>query len=190
MNKRKEKKIETRKNILIVAERIFSERGFLAPSTADIAKAAEISHGSLFAHFQKRDDLIAAVLDETTLKIAKRLHELAERSPSLEEVLLAHLKGISEYENIYRWLVIEGPLLPDYARASTLGIQSAISKYILDAYERDHPEKNYLPGSFLFNSWLGLIHHYLINRDLFTTSDSVFKDKKEFLVNSFIRMIF
>jgi AcrR family transcriptional regulator len=189
MNKRNEQKIKTRKTILMVAEKIFSERGFLAPSTAEIAKAAEISHGALFAHFPKRDDLIAAVLNETTLNIAKRLHKLAEKSPSLKEVLLAHLQGISEDENIYRWLIIEGPLLPAFARASMLGIQSAISKSVLEAYKRELLDNEKIKGNFLFNSWLGLIHHYLINRDLFTTADSIYNEKKDFLVNSFIKMI-
>jgi hypothetical protein len=70
---------------------------------------------------------------------------------------------------------MEGPLLPSYARATLLGIQSAISAHLALAAEREMEtgEIRSMPVPLLFNTWLGLIHHHLSNRELFAPGESV-----------------
>jgi hypothetical protein len=41
----------------------------------------------------------------------------------------------------------------------------------------------------LFNTWIGLVHHYLVNRDLFATGDSVIAEKGDLLVNHFMSLV-
>jgi len=46
-----------------------------------------------------------------------------------------------------------------------------------------------MPRHLLFNTWIGLVHHYLANRDLFTDGPSVIAAKKEELVNHFLALV-
>jgi hypothetical protein len=51
-------------------------------------------------------------------------------------------------------------------------MQSAAATHILTAAEADVQTGRVrpMPAHLLFNTWLGLIHHYVANRDLFAAS--------------------
>jgi formate/nitrite transporter FocA (FNT family) len=70
-------------------------------------------------------------------------------------------------------------------------IQSAISFHIGIAAKIEE-QKGYLktmPIDFLFNTWLGLIHYYLTNSDLFTENKSLLRAYQEKLINNYINLI-
>lgn len=66
---------ETRRNIMDAAERQFAERGFAATATAEIAKAAKVTEGALFHHFQNKRELFRAVVK----KVQDEFHDEIER---------------------------------------------------------------------------------------------------------------
>jgi hypothetical protein len=41
----------------------------------------------------------------------------------------------------------------------------------------------------LFNTWIGLVHHYLVNRDVFATGASVIAEQRETLVDHFMTLV-
>ncbi|MFK3649862.1 TetR/AcrR family transcriptional regulator [Lysobacter enzymogenes] len=53
---------ENRRRILDEAGRLFRARGFDAVSVAEVMKAAGLTHGAFYGHFQSKDDLIAQTL--------------------------------------------------------------------------------------------------------------------------------
>jgi len=54
---------ERRLQILAVAVRLFSERGFRGTTTREIAQAAGVSEAMVFRHFATKEELYAAILD-------------------------------------------------------------------------------------------------------------------------------
>lgn len=54
---------ERRLQIVGVAMRLFSERGFRGTTTKEIAQAAGVSEAIIFRHFATKDDLYTAILD-------------------------------------------------------------------------------------------------------------------------------
>jgi AcrR family transcriptional regulator len=54
---------ERRLQILTVAVRLFSERGFRGTTTKEIAQAASVSEAMVFRHFATKEELYAAILD-------------------------------------------------------------------------------------------------------------------------------
>ena len=172
---RTDKKQQTRMLLIETALDLMAVRGIAATRTIDVAERAGVAHGTVFAHFSTRDDLVDAVVGEHAEQIAGRLHELAGAEATVRDVLAAHLAGLAEHEAFHARLVMEGPLLPPYARATLLGIQSAISAHLAQAagFEMATGAIKTMPVPLLFNTWLGLIHHYLTNRDLFAPGQSV-----------------
>jgi AcrR family transcriptional regulator len=61
---REEAKQLTRKNLLEAASAIFAEKGFHGASIDDVAEAAGYTKGAVYAHFDSKDDLYLALLDE------------------------------------------------------------------------------------------------------------------------------
>ena len=55
----RDKLVENRRRILDAAARLFRERGFEAVTVAEVMKAAELTHGAFYNHFESKDDLIA-----------------------------------------------------------------------------------------------------------------------------------
>ena len=56
---------ERRLQILKVAMRLFSEKGFSGTTTKEIANLAGVSEAIIFRHFAKKDELYSAILDHT-----------------------------------------------------------------------------------------------------------------------------
>jgi AcrR family transcriptional regulator len=54
----------TREDIVSAALHLFAERGFASASIADIAEAASITKGAIYWHFDSKDALFKAILDQ------------------------------------------------------------------------------------------------------------------------------
>lgn len=190
-SQRQKQKTQTRKHIIDAALNQFAKDGLTVTRTSDIAGEAKVSHGTVFAHFATREILLDAVIEEFGMRITKRLHELVSSNCGMKEVLEAHLRGISEYEAFYTRLVSEGRLLHESARNSLVMIQSAISFHIIKVAEREMEACKIcpVPMDLLFNTWVGLIHYYLTNGDLFAPGGSVLERYGKQLVEHYINLI-
>ncbi len=172
MSVRQEQKAATRRRLLGHAERLVIRNGFATTRTIDVARAAGVAHGSVFVHFPSREDLMLSVASEMGRRLTDRLHELAAAGTGLRPALTAHVGCIAEHEDLYHRLLVEGPSLPSDFRATWSGMQSAVATHILTAAEVDiHAGRvRPIPAHLLFNTWLGLVHHYVANRDLFAAT--------------------
>jgi len=190
-SQRQNQKNQTRKHIIDVALNQFAKDGLTVTRTSDIARAAKVSHGTVFVHFPTRDILLDSVIEEFGMRITNRLHELVNDNCGMKEVLEAHLRGISEYEAFYTRLVSEGRLLNESSRNSLIMIQSAVSFHIIQVAEREMKacKIRSLPLDLMFNTWVGLIHYYLINGDLFAPGGSVIKRYGKQLIEHYLDLI-
>lgn len=184
-------KEQTKKMLLKTAFWVFSENGILNTRMSDIAETAGVSHGTVFLHFKTQEALITDVIETFGRKIAFRTHELANSCEHIKDILEAHLSTVAEYEPFYTQLVVENRFLPIAARDMWVSIQSAISFHFSQALKRDMQEGRCisLPADFLFNTWIGLLHHYLANGDLFAPEGNVLKRHGKMLVASYMKMI-
>lgn len=190
-NQRVLQKSHTRRRILDKAKVMCARRGFTHTRTIDVARAARVSHGSVFVHFPTREDLMTAVVSETAREITDELHALAASGASLRDALVAHLRCLAEREGQVRWLLLEAPLLPKGFHLAWVGLQSAIAFHLSRAAERDMAEGRVrrMPLHLLFNTWIGLVHHYLINRELYSPGRSVLEEHGSALLDHFMSLI-
>ncbi|MEJ2406242.1 MAG: TetR/AcrR family transcriptional regulator [Candidatus Thiodiazotropha sp.] len=56
-----EKRLARERHILVCAWAVVEQRGFLALKISDLAKSASVSVGTLYAHFESKEDLIIAM---------------------------------------------------------------------------------------------------------------------------------
>jgi AcrR family transcriptional regulator len=193
MNKRSIQKERTRSEIIKAAVHLFSCYGFLNVNTASIAEDAHVSHGALFSHFSHRDDLILAVIEQFGMEMVRHIHDSLDAHRSIEKVLNAHLICIRKNEMLYTHLIREYSLLPSQVRTTLTAIQSAVSHHLSIAANTEIANKHIkkIAPDLLFNTWLGLIQHYLINRELFLNdlSDSIIQIYGKRLLEHFLHII-
>lgn len=189
--KRQKQKNLTRNHLIETAIKEFGEKGITITRTADIAKAAEVSHGTIFAHFPTQEELLTAVIEEFGNRVAKRLHELVDINSSLFQVLEAHITCLTEFEQFYTRLIAERRLLPESARNTYIMIQSTISFHISIAAQKEIEQGTIrnIPLHLIFNTWIGLIHYYITNDDLFSPKGSVLKKYGQELLKHYINLI-
>lgn len=191
INRRQIQKEQTRKHLLDTAFKLYAKQGITATTTIDIAKSANVSHGSIFLHFSTQEALLNAVLEAFGMQVTRRLHELAVNGNNLRSVLTAHLEALSEFEGFYTRLVIECRMLPESARNVFISIQSSISFHISQAVKKEMIAGLIIPCPvhLLFNTWIGLIHYYLSNSDLFAPESSVIERYGQELVDHYMKLI-
>lgn len=190
-NKRSIQKEQTRAALIEASYQLFCKNGIMNTRMGDIAAAAKVSHGTVFAHFETQEALISEVIEVYGGKIALSTHTLSGCCQRLEQLLAAHLKSIGEYEPFYRQLVIENRLLPRAARDVWVSIQSAVSFHFSQVVEREKEAGLHLdiPTYMLFNIWVGLIHYYLMNDDLFSPKGNVIEAYRDILIESYMKLI-
>jgi len=188
---RQEQKAATRDRLVNAAMALFARKGIVQTTTADIAKSIRMSHGVVFLHFPKRDGLVIAVIDEFGRRLAVEFRQALEQDLGLRAVLQAHLRVLAEFEPFYARLVIEAPLLPPKVRSTLLMLHAAVSQRLFLALERERKagRARRLERPLLFNTWIGLVHHYLVNRDLFAAGASVIAEQGDTLVQHFMTLV-
>lgn len=154
---------------------VLAARGFHAARTLDVAKAANVAHGTLFVHYANRNVWIIDVIKDFTRDITDAMHAMALEDDGLLGVLQSQLKVLTKHENLYARLLTEVSTLPKKARSAWLGLQAAMSHHLGVALEREQAAGRLkpIPLHLAFHTWIGLLHHYLANRDLFAPTGSV-----------------
>ena len=71
--------METRERIVEAAERVMRERGLARTTTKEIARVAGYSEGTLYKHFESKEDLFLAVLAERFPAFVALVEELPAR---------------------------------------------------------------------------------------------------------------
>lgn len=189
--KRQKQKLLTRNLLIEIAIKQFGENGITTTKTADIAKLAKVSHGTVFAHFSTQEELLISVIEEFGRRITKRLHELVDTNSSLYEILESHLEGLIEFEPFYTRLTIERRLLPESVRNTYIIIQSTISFHISIVADKEIEQGTIrkMPIHLIFNTWIGLVHYYITNGDLFSPNGSVLKEHSQELLKHYMNLI-
>src|ERR1700739_283530 len=97
---------ETRERLLRAAADEFAERGYDGTRVADIAAAAGVSNGALYAHFgSKAELLVAAVRAHGRAVLADML--AAEPDRSITELLLVIGRGLTRRRDPRGFLIVE-----------------------------------------------------------------------------------
>lgn len=90
---------DTRQELLDAALRLFAQQGYAATTVRQIAEAVDVRDSAIYGHFDAKQDLLEALVDEAGPQVVDRLgidfDALAERSPQdglgeLVEGLVSH----------------------------------------------------------------------------------------------------
>ncbi len=188
---RKEQKENTRAGLVAQAETLFSLNGIANTSTADIAKSLKVSHGTLFTHFSTREDLVKAVVDEFGERLSVALGQKCASHLKLKDLLRAHLSVLAEFEDFYMRLISESQQLPPHIRSIVYALNASLSYRF---YRAAKPEMEKvlikkMTQVYFFNTWMGLVHYQIMNRDLFSEVTPILNETGDDLLRHFLNLI-
>ena len=97
---------QTRERLLQAAAEVFAERGYDGTRVADIATAAGVSNGALYAHFASKAELLVAALHTHGRRLLSQMLA-ADPDRPVTDVLLHIGQGLLEPRDTNGFLIIE-----------------------------------------------------------------------------------
>lgn len=109
--------------ILEAGGQLFIEQGFAAASMDQIAKLAGVSKATVYAHFESKEKLFAAIVYAGCRSNAEDIMSAVAEIDDMREALTKIARNIEQFLlspkvlGIYRVIISEGPRFPDLAKA-------------------------------------------------------------------------
>jgi len=158
-------KQQTRAKVLQAARRLFSEHGYEGATIRDIAAAAGMSTGAVFANFSDKSDLFREIMSNDMTALAEAMREAAGRARGVEDVLLKiFTAGYTFYKSqlplaraafSVSWAPQDGPVLRNAPEA--LALRELITEQLTLAVARGElgqEAETKLRSQMLFDAYL------------------------------------
>jgi len=164
---------ERRRQLIQVAIRLFSQKGFRGTTTKEIALAAGITEGIIFRHFPTKDDLYVAILDYKASQspVEKWLDELRQLATGRDDEalfravasrILTHHRKDEDFMRLMLYSALEGH---DLARAFSEKQFAPLHDFLCDyiACRQREGDFRQMDASLAVRAFLAMpIHHGLM----------------------------
>jgi TetR/AcrR family transcriptional regulator, cholesterol catabolism regulator len=138
--------------LLDAAARLFNERGFHATSMRDIAKEVGMLSGSIYYHFQSKEEMLLAVYEQGMQRIADEVDRAVDAADEpwqrLEAACTGHLCGLLVYHDyavvMIRTLPSEAGSLGPRIRELRRGFEARFRSLIDNLALPDHIDRRYV----------------------------------------------
>ncbi|MDD5015422.1 MAG: TetR/AcrR family transcriptional regulator [Atribacterota bacterium] len=87
-----------RENILLAAEKIFSEKGFIATTIDDISKSSEYSRRTIYVYFNSKEGILYHIILKGLFILQKDLMQAIELNTDFLEQYKAICKAMANYQ--------------------------------------------------------------------------------------------
>ena len=168
---------EARKlQILRVAVKLFSQRGFVGTTTKEIAVAAGVSEAMVFRHYATKQELYSAILDHKACSgdsmnpeqmVAEALKQKDDRAVFEQLALgaLNHHEEDPEFQRLLLHAALEGHELAEmFFEKFIRRVYELLGGYIAER-QRDGAMVKIDP-SIIIRSFIGMIIHHSLNNNL------------------------
>lgn len=184
--------MSSKEKILAAAVEVLHRNGFNATGVQDIATFASVPKGSIFNHFENKEDLCLKALNRYWQAGLERLATLSDQKVAPLKRLKTYFRGLSQA--VASWDYSAGCMIGNFALemppSSSLireqlaavfsmwshRIAACVREAQADGSIRDDMNADKL-ANFLLNSWQGSAMRAKVNKDgsSFTEFESIFK---------------
>lgn len=184
----KQKSLETEARILDAAIKIFSEKGFSAATTSEIAKTANVAEGTIFRYFPKKKELLHGIVlraidifgknilvDELQQVIMENSDKSIEKK--IKAIIMNRIKVFTEYFPYIKVLLYEIQFHEDIRELFIDMISKNIIKIVKQVIEdaKKQGEIKSISSLVACRSFIGMVLMMLMQRQ-FIPSENAFDD--------------
>ncbi|MDQ1522507.1 MAG: hypothetical protein QOE47_431 [Pyrinomonadaceae bacterium] len=170
---------DRRKQILLVAMRLFSQRGFRGTTTKEIAQAAGVSEAMVFRHYANKEELYSAIIDHKACAdnfqrpcdiVPDALARRDDRAvfTGLALAMMRHHEHDTEFLRLLTHSALEGHELANmFWDRNVRGMYDFLGSYIRDR-QREGAMRDIDP-TIVVRGFLGMVIHHSLNNLLWDT---------------------
>src|SRR5438309_2684365 len=126
-SRKAEQSLQTRAALIAAARELFAQRGYAHVGTEEIVRAAGVTRGALYHHFEGKRELFEAVYEELERELVEEVAKAAELQTSNPlEVLRIGARAFldaSEDPAVQRIALIDAPAVLGWARWREIGMR-------------------------------------------------------------------
>ena len=195
------KAVENRENdILFAAIKIFSEKGYNAATTSEIAKEAGVSEGTIFRYYRSKKELLEKMIVTSAKKISdivvkERLKKIIEENEGkkseeiLKAIIIDRIDLVEKNKDIFKVVLTELQYHPELRESLIQNMVYAgkdiLVKFIENGILKD--EFKNINILIALRSLVGMIITYIIQSTFFPDLIKLDKEKQvEEIVNIFL----
>lgn len=177
---RQRKKEQRRREIMLCAKQLFTQRGYSNVMFDDIAQLADVSVSTVYNYFPSKSDLLFFIFEAEALELSALIDESAEHPRIEDEIVDIFRKAFAAIGHIepelWRHVVAEMMLAPDAFVERWLVVEDHLTAQIGKAIARRYgPEIVVSPGRIMapqdlgrafyalgkagFYAYIGVSHH-------------------------------
>lgn len=188
-----------RSQILEVAIKLFSQRGFSGTTTKEIARAAGVSEAMVFKHFANKEELYSAILDEKACDrhAQNRFENLVEKTQAKDDfgvfytMALTALDYHSEDSGFMRLMLHSALEEHDLARMF-------FESFITDKYKflGDYIKQRQADGAFremepliVVRAFMGMFVHHSLYNILWDKEQKILEISNEEAARNFVEIL-
>lgn len=132
---RAEQREETRRTLLRESRRLFAAQGYGAVGLAEIVRAAGVTKGALYHHFDGKAELFRAVLEEVQREVGEAVAATADAQDEPWEQFTAGCQAFltaSTDPDVQRIMLIDGPAVLGWSEWRAMD-EAASARHLTDA---------------------------------------------------------
>jgi AcrR family transcriptional regulator len=96
-NRFERRRVRTRREILRAAEQVLAEKGLYEAKIADIAEVADIGVGTVYLHFQTKEALTEAVVEDAVSRLKDAVDHARETTSSVVDQVRASTRALCRF---------------------------------------------------------------------------------------------
>jgi len=180
---RSEGKLNTRKLILKQTALLLHEKGFLRVSSKEIASQCGLSQGSLFLHFETKENLLNTILNGNIETFESELLNRCQIEDTNEHFLRNYLDVLIENESFISRAYKDLPYLSAVMTKNISNLETLSKNLFFDNIRHNAADNLSIVDSFIaIDAFLSQVQKNLLDKEIYTEYNSVIKQKKGKLI--------
>ncbi len=187
---RKESKQKTRQLLLDKTALLLHNKGFLLVSSKEISKECNLSQGTLFLHFRTKENLLSTIINGNIRSYDRELIKRCKVNDARDSFLKSYIDVLIEHESFLSRTYKDLPYLPDALLKNMLNLDIMTKNLFFDNLRKNPSKKLSIVDSFIsIDAFLSQIHKYLLEKEVYSESNSIIRQKRGKIVKLF-RILF
>ena len=179
MGIRSELKQKTRELILEKTALLLHNKGFLNVSSKEIARECNLSQGSIFLHFQTKENLLSTILLDNIFKFEIDLKKMCITNYNKELFLRNYIDVIIQYESFLSRAYKDLPYLSEALSKSVNGLETTTKNLFFENLRKNPQKKLSIVDSFIsIDAFFSQIQKNLLEKDVYTEFNSIIRQRR------------
>ena len=176
---RSESKQKTRQLILDKTALLLHNKGFLKVSSKEIARECNLSQGSIFLHFETKENLLNTILSSNIMKFEIDLKKNCIPNYSKELFLKNYIDVLIQNESFLSRAYKDLPYLPDALSKSLNGLETTTKNLFFENLRKNPEKKLSIVDSFIsIDAFFAQIQKNLLEKEVYTEFNSIIRQRR------------